>query len=158
MFGFKDYQVTLKGEDRASILIQHVRRIVNNNKSPEAWTEEERKNPVIFDKQIQTFVSMAISIVRDKESARVLSGGNFDFKDSAGAGYFLVLKYIDNDDAVKEVLRSVREGCGFSCIAGPTSASCFLAANDPADKEKEATMRKICDVLKGRLSKLKAKT
>ena len=155
MSWLRDYQIKLKEDGRASVLINHIQRIVNNNKTPGAWTDEERKNPVIFDKQIQTYISLAIAAAKNKESGTVLSGGNFDFKDSTGSGYLLELQYIDNNQAVKEVVKAIRESCGFACIPGHNSTSCYLAERDASEPSKDSALQKVCEALEAHLSKIK---
>lgn len=150
-----DYEVKQKSIDSASAILQYVHRITNNNKSPESWNAAERNNPVVFDKEVQTYISMTLFVVKDNESGKVISGGNFDFKDNAGPGYYLELKYKENDDAVKEVVRCVREECKFSCIAGKTSASCFLNNRDAEEGMKEKVMQSICEALEQHLGRQK---
>jgi hypothetical protein len=156
MTWLRDYQIRPKGQGKANILIHHVQRIINNNKTPSAWTEEERRNPVIFDKQIQTFITMSIVIAKKKESGTGFSGGNFDFKDSSDSGYILELKYIDSNEGVVEVVKAVRERCGFSCITGRNSTSCYLADPNANDAAKESIMQTVCDALEDNLSKIMA--
>ena len=71
-------------------------------------SEEERKNPVIFKKEVQNCIILKMSI-KNKDSAKVLSGGNFDFNDSTGEGYHLTIKYTDYDDAAKMAIKTIRE-------------------------------------------------
>jgi hypothetical protein len=148
-------EVRQKSGDSAAVILQYVHKIINNNKSPESWTAAEKNNPVVFDKQVQTYISLTLAVVKNKESGKVISGGNFDFKDNSGHGYYLELKYKENDDAVKEVVRCIREECKFSCITGKTSASCFSSDQSAEDGMKEQIMQKICDTLEKNLSRLK---
>lgn len=120
-----NHQIRQKGDDYVIVLVQHIHRIINN-KRPSSWTEEEKRNPRVFDKQVQTYITMTLAVTKNKESAKVLSGGNFDYKDASGSGYYRELKYMDNDGAVKEVVRCIRGGCRFRCIPGRNSSSCFL--------------------------------
>ncbi|MCI0558775.1 MAG: hypothetical protein MN733_09785 [Nitrososphaera sp.] len=96
-----------------------------------------------------------MSIARNKESGTVLSGGNFDFKNTSDSGYLLELRYIDNNEAVKEVVKAVRDGCGFSCIPGHNSTSCFLPDPNAFTAENDSKLQEVFDVLDERLGALK---
>jgi hypothetical protein len=148
------FQITRKSPEKASLLVEHSVQVINNNKSPASWTAEERKNPVLGSRQVQTFITMNMSVVKSRESGKVLSGGNFDFKDTVGTGYVLELTYRENDEAVKEITKWLRE-FGFSCIAGKTSASCFLADENADQTILEKKIDLVCLKLEENLNSLK---
>ena len=56
-------------------------------------TGQEKKGPFICKKAVQNYITLKMSIAKNKDSAKVLSSGNFDFKDSIGKGYHLEVKY-----------------------------------------------------------------
>jgi hypothetical protein len=145
------FQVTRKSPEKVSLLVEHSVQVINNNKSPASWTAEERKNPVIGSRQVQTFITMNMSVVKSRESGKVLSGGNFDFKDTVGTGYILKLTYRENDEAVKEITKWLRE-LNFSCIAGKTSASCFLADENADQSFVEKKIELVCIKLEENLN------
>lgn len=134
--------------NKGAIQIDYIRRIINNNRT--IVTEEERRNPVIFDKPCKNFIEAEISIVTGGDSAKWLSGGNFDFKTNSGSGYFLQLRYPDYDDPVKEAISIIR-GMGFACYPGKKSTTCFLAGKEPSDEEKINLLTQVCESVKEKM-------
>lgn len=131
--------------NKAAIQVDYVYRIVNNNRSN--VSEEERRNPVIFDKQCRNFIEIEVGIVSGHESARWLSGGNFDFKTNAGAGYVIQLRYPDFDGPIRETIAIIR-GLGFSCYPGKKSTTCFLAGKEPGNEgQAQLLLKQVADAL-----------
>jgi hypothetical protein len=153
MITIQNYQLNRKSGDRASLLIEHSIQVINNNKTKSSWTAEEKRNPVIGQRQVQTFVTLSLAIVKSQESGKMLSGGNFDFKDNIGKGYVLELKYRQNDEAVKELAKWLRE-LNFSCIVGGMSASCFMPNAEAEDSAKGDMMDNICTKIESSLTHL----
>jgi hypothetical protein len=155
-----DYKIHRKDNDSVSVIIQYIHRIVNNNKDPYSWTEEERNHPRIFDKQIQTYITLEATptmanSVTSSSSIKMLSGGNFDFKDSSGPGYLLKLQYKEYDEAVKEIVKSIREEFNFSCIPGKSSAYCFLPSKVADETGKTALIETLYKFIQEHLEELK---
>ena len=131
----------LKENGYASAIIKYIQTIINNNKL--IVTEEEKKNPVIFKKEAHNLFKLNMSTAKSKQSAITLSGGNFDFRDSTGEGYYLRLTYTDHDEVANMVIRVIREA-KFACVPGRNSASCFLESADPTDEVRDAKLQEIC--------------
>jgi hypothetical protein len=130
--------------NKGAIEIDYIQRIINNNRTN--TTEEERRNPVIFDKPCKNFIELEISTVSGKDSAKWLSGGNFEFKTNSGSGYILQLRYPEYDEPVKEAISIIR-GSGFACHPGKKSTTCFLARKDPDDEGQARLLREICETV-----------
>lgn len=128
--------------NRGAVQIDYIQRIINNNRT--MVTEEERRNPVIFDKKCRNFIEFEISIAGGRESARWLSGGNFDFRTNSGSGYVLQLKYPDYDEPVKEIIGIVR-GVGFACYPGKKSTTCFMAGKEPDVEGQARLLKETCE-------------
>ncbi len=137
-------------ENKAAIQIDYSYRIINNNRLD--VTEEERRNPVIFDKQCKNFIEMEVGIVSGHESAKWLSGGNFDFKTNTGSGYVIQLRYPDYDGPIKEAIAIIRS-LGFSCYPGKKSTTCFLAGKEP-DNEGHAPLllKQVADAIVSKMA------
>jgi hypothetical protein len=138
-----------EGDKKAAIQIDYIQRIINNNRT--TVTEEERRNPVIFDKRCKNFIELEISIVNGTDSAKWLSGGNFDFKTNAGSGYVLQLRYPEYDAPVKEAISIIR-GMGFSCYPGKKSTTAFHPGKEPDADGQSELLSKVADTV---VSKLK---
>lgn len=134
--------------DKGAIQIDYLQRIINNNRIN--VTEEERRNPVIFDKPCKNFIEAEISIVTGRDSAKWRSGGNFDFKTNSGSGYILHLRYTENDAPVKEAVSIIR-GMGFACYPGSKSTTCFLAGKEPSDEGKIKLLDEVCETVKAKM-------
>lgn len=134
--------------NKGAIQIDYIQRIVNNNRTD--ITEEERRNPVIFDKPCKNFIEVEISIITGRDSARWLSGGNFDFKTNTGSGHVLHLRYPDYDEPVKEAISIIR-GMGFACYPGRKSTTCFLAGKEPNESEKIELLNEVCKTIEAKM-------
>lgn len=135
-------------ENKGAIQIDYVHRIINNNRTN--VTEEERRNPVICDKPCKNFIEAEIAIVTGRDSAKWLSGGNFDFKTNTGWGYVIHLRYPEYDEPVKEAISIIRS-TGFACYPGKKSTTCFLAGKEPNDTEKIKLLTETCETVKNRM-------
>jgi hypothetical protein len=135
-------QVIPKDDGYASILIRYVQTIVNQNRL--MVTEEERRNPVIFKKEVQNYITVKMSIAKNKDSAKVLSGGNFDFKDSSGQGYHMTIKYTEFDEAAKLVIKTIRES-GFACLPSRNSTTCFIDQPEPTEEGRDNILQSVCE-------------
>jgi SAM-dependent methyltransferase len=149
----KGIQVMLKDDGYATALVKYIKTIINQNRL--TVTEEERKNPVIFKKEVQNYITLKMSIAKNKESAKVLSGGNFDFDDSTGEGYHLTIKYTDYDDVVKTVIKTIRES-NFACLPSRTSTTCFMNRASQSDDERDSILKELCSKIE-RLNKQQEK-
>jgi hypothetical protein len=127
-------------DQKAAVQIDYIQRIINNNRTN--VTEEDRRNPLIFDKPCKNFIEAEISIVSGTDSAKWLSGGDFDFKTNSGSGYILQLRYPDFDEPVKEAISIIR-GMGFACYPGKKSTTCFLAGKEPSEADKMNLLTEI---------------
>lgn len=134
--------------NKGAIQIDYIQRIINNNRTN--VTEEERRNPVIFDKPCKNFIEAEISIVTGRDSAKWLSGGNFDFKTNSGSGYILHLRYPENDTPLKEAVSIIRS-MGFACFPGSKSTTCFLAGEEPSDEGKIKLLTDVCENVKAKM-------
>lgn len=135
-------------ENKGAIQIDYVQRIINNNRT--IVTEEERRNPVIFDKPCRNFIEAEISIVTGRDSAKWISGGNFDFKTNTGSGYVIHLRYPDYDEPVKKAISIIRN-VGFACYPGKKSTTCFLAGKEPSNEGKTKVLTEVCETIKTRM-------
>lgn len=141
-----------QGDNRAAIQIDYIYRIINNNRTN--VTEEEICNPVIFDKQCKNFVELEISIIDSRDSAKWLSGGNFDFKtNNNGSGYHVQVRYSDYDGLMKGVIAILR-GIGLVCFPGNKSTTCFLAGKEPRIAEQSKILDDISMTLTSKLKEL----
>ncbi len=140
-----------QGDIKAAVQIDYIQRIINNNRI--TVTEEERRNPVIFDKPCKNFIEMEISIIDGHDSARWLSGGNFDFKTNTGSGYFVQLRYSDYDAVVKEAIAIIR-GMGFTCYPGKKSTTCFLPGKEPNTDGQSIVLKDVAETVAQRLNQI----
>jgi hypothetical protein len=138
----KGIQIMIKDDGYATVLVKYIKTIINQNRL--MVTEEERKNPVIFKKEVQNYITLKMSIAKNKESAKALSGGNFDFKDSTGEGYHLTIRYTDYDEAAKVMIKTIRES-NFACLPSRISTTCFMDRASPSDEERDSILRELCD-------------
>lgn len=134
--------------NKGAIQIDYIQRIINNNRTD--VTEEERRKPVIFDKPCKNFVEAEISIVTGRDSAKWLSGGNFDFKTNTESGYVMHLRYPDYDEPAKEAIAIIRS-MGFACYPGKKSTTCFLAGKEPSENEKIKLLTEVCETVKAKM-------
>jgi hypothetical protein len=135
----------------AVIQIDYIQRIINNNRID--VTGEERRHPVIFDKPCKNFIEMEISITTGRDSARWLSGGNFDFKTNTGSGYIVQLRYPDYDGPIKEAIAIIR-GMGFTCYPGKKSTTCFLAGREPDCEGQARLLRDMAETVTSKMKGL----
>jgi hypothetical protein len=142
--------VKLLGIDRnkAAIQLDYIHRIINNGRMD--VSEEERRNPVIFDKPCRNFIEMDISIVNGRDSAKWLSGGNFDFNTNTGTGFVIQLRYPDYDAPIKEAIAIIR-GLGFSCFPGKKSTTCFLAGKEPDDEGQAKLLAEVAEAITSKM-------
>ncbi len=141
----KGVQVMIKDNAYATVLVKYVQTIVNPKR---IMVTEETKSPVIFKKEVQNYITLKMSIAKNKDSAKVLSGGNFDFKDSMGEGYHPAIKYNDYDDAAKMVINTIRES-NFACLPSKNSTTCFLDKAEPSEEERDIILQEICKKIQG---------
>ena len=134
--------------NKGALQIDYIQRIINNNRTN--VTEEEHRNPVIFDKQCKNFIEAEITIVSGRDSARWLSGGNFDFKTNTGSGYVLHLRYPEYDGPIKEAISIVRNA-GFACYPGKKSTTCFLAGREPNDEDRARLLKETCETIEKKM-------
>ena len=134
--------------NKGAIEIDYIQRIINNNRTN--VTEAERRNPIIFDKKCKNFIELEISIVSGRDSAKWLSGGNFDFKTNSGSGYILHLRYPEFDDPVKEAISIIR-GSGFACYPGKKSTTCFMADREPDSEGQARFLKEICETISSKM-------
>ncbi len=136
---------------KAAIQIDYIYRIINNNRTN--VTEEEIRNPVVFDKQCKNFIELEISIINSRDSAKWLSGGNFDFKTNNGSGYHVQVRYPDYDGVIKEAIGILRT-IGLACYPGKKSTTCFLAGRDPNPEEQSKLLDEISQTVTSKLKEL----